>query len=286
MCQLRWSIVLALTIWTPQTPSKTINLHWTLSWQLLMLAQVRSLFMRVMQCSRVYLQRRIVVNRHYVMSLQSNFDWMLRKNFQIWKCCSMADWRVMSKLQPIGMILMASWWEGRLITFLQCYWVGTICFLLMARAAGYLFSETEWHRIQIALVKQVQSWFEECRVMKKPFYIGVFTRHILGLAHGRAGSRYWRQRLSDHHALARVQSKAAIADFFLDASLTLGDWAAFWVWGGLTDWVNTVFLTGFWLKSYNLGSTMADVAQLVESQIVILVVAGSSPVVRPMYVDN
>ena len=28
---------------------------------------------------------------------------------------------------------------------------------------------------------------------------------------------------------------------------------------------------------------MADVAQLVESQIVILVVAGSSPVVRPIY---
>ncbi len=42
-----------------------------------------------------------------------------------------------------------------------------------------------------------------------------------------------------------------------------------------------MFLTGFGRKSYNLGSTMADVAQLVESQIVILVVAGSSPVVRP-----
>jgi len=94
-------------------------------------------------------------------------------------------------------------------------------------AAGYLFSETEWHRIQIALVKQVQAWFDECREKGKPFYIGAFTRHILGLAHGRAGSRYWRQRLSDHHALAKVQSKAAIADFFLDASLTLGDWAAF-----------------------------------------------------------
>lgn len=94
-------------------------------------------------------------------------------------------------------------------------------------AAGYLFSETEWHRIQIALVKQVQAWLDECRSKDKPFYIGVFTRHILGLAHGRAGSRYWRQRLSDHHALAKVQSKAAIADFFLDASLTLGDWAAF-----------------------------------------------------------
>jgi tRNA-dihydrouridine synthase A len=49
----------------------------------------------------------------------------------------------------------------------------------------------------------------------------------LGLAHGRAGSRYWRQKLSDHHALAKVQSKAAIADFFLEASLCLGDWAAF-----------------------------------------------------------
>nr|WP_114638767.1 tRNA dihydrouridine(20/20a) synthase DusA [Polynucleobacter necessarius] len=94
-------------------------------------------------------------------------------------------------------------------------------------AAGYLFSETEWHRIQIALVGQVTRWFEECQAKGKPFYIGAFTRHILGLAHGRAGSRYWRQRLSDHHALAKVQSKAAIADFFLDASLCLGDWAAF-----------------------------------------------------------
>ena len=94
-------------------------------------------------------------------------------------------------------------------------------------AAGYLFSETEWHRIQIALVKQVHAWFDECKAKGKPFYIGAFTRHILGLAHGRAGSRYWRQRLSDHHALAKVQSKAAITDFFIDASLTLGDWAAF-----------------------------------------------------------
>lgn len=93
--------------------------------------------------------------------------------------------------------------------------------------AGYLFSETEWHRIQIALVKQAQAWFDECRSKGRPFYIGVFTRHILGLAHGRAGSRYWRQRLSDHHALAKVQSRAAITDFFLDASLCLGDWAAF-----------------------------------------------------------
>ena len=94
-------------------------------------------------------------------------------------------------------------------------------------AAGYLFSETEWHRIQIALVRQVQAWFEECQAKQRPFYIGAFTRHILGLAHGRAGSRYWRQKLSDHHALAKVQSKQAIADFFLEASLCLGDWAAF-----------------------------------------------------------
>jgi tRNA-dihydrouridine synthase A len=94
-------------------------------------------------------------------------------------------------------------------------------------AAGYLFSESEWHRVQIGLVHQVWRWFDECQSKGKPFYIGAFTRHILGLAHGRAGSRYWRQRLSDHHALAKVQSKAAIADFFLEASLELGDWAAF-----------------------------------------------------------
>ena len=94
-------------------------------------------------------------------------------------------------------------------------------------AAGYLLSETEWHRIQIGLIRQAQAWFEWCAQAGKPFYLGVLTRHIIGLAHGRAGSRYWRQRLSNHHALARVQSKAAIADFFLEASLELGDWAAF-----------------------------------------------------------
>lgn len=94
-------------------------------------------------------------------------------------------------------------------------------------AAGYLFSESEWHRVQIGLIHQVWDWFDECNSKGKPFYIGAFTRHILGLAHGRAGSRYWRQRLSDHHALAKVQSKDAIAEFFLEASLELGDWAAF-----------------------------------------------------------
>lgn len=36
-------------------------------------------------------------------------------------------------------------------------------------AAGYLFSETEWHRIQIALVKQVQAWFDECQAKARPF---------------------------------------------------------------------------------------------------------------------
>jgi tRNA-dihydrouridine synthase A len=81
--------------------------------------------------------------------------------------------------------------------------------------------------VQIGLVHQVWRWLDECQSKGKPFYIGAFTRHILGLAHGRAGSRYWRQRLSDHHALAKVQSKEAIAEFFLEASLELGDWAAF-----------------------------------------------------------
>jgi len=94
-------------------------------------------------------------------------------------------------------------------------------------AVGYLFSEADWHRVQIALVQQVQTWLEECQTQQKPFYLGAFTRHILGLAHGRAGARRWRQRLSDHHALAKVQSHAAIKEFFFEASLELGDWAAF-----------------------------------------------------------
>ena len=47
------------------------------------------------------------------------------------------------------------------------------------------------------------------------------------LAHGRAGARRWRQRLSDHGALAKVKTKEAIEEFFFEASLELGDWAAF-----------------------------------------------------------
>ena len=62
-------------------------------------------------------------------------------------------------------------------------------------AAGYLFSETEWHRIQIGLVQQTKQWFDDCQERQKPFYLGAITRHIMGLAHGRAGARRWRQRL-------------------------------------------------------------------------------------------
>ncbi|MEY3540960.1 MAG: hypothetical protein RL184_1033, partial [Pseudomonadota bacterium] len=61
-------------------------------------------------------------------------------------------------------------------------------------AAGYLFSETEWHRIQIGLVQQTKQWFDDCQERQKPFYLGAITRHIMGLAHGRAGARRWRQR--------------------------------------------------------------------------------------------
>ena len=94
-------------------------------------------------------------------------------------------------------------------------------------AAGYLFSETEWHRIQIGLVQQAKQWFDDCQERQKPFYLGAITRHIMGLAHGRAGARRWRQRLSDHGALAKVKTKEAIEEFFFEASLELGDWAAF-----------------------------------------------------------
>ena len=94
-------------------------------------------------------------------------------------------------------------------------------------AVGYLFSEADWHRIQIGLVEYSQAWLAKCNAHRKDFYLGAITRHIMGLAHGRAGSRRWRQRLSDHHALARVKTQDAIENFFLEASMELGDWALF-----------------------------------------------------------
>ena len=94
-------------------------------------------------------------------------------------------------------------------------------------AVGYLFSEADWHRIQIGLVEYSQAWLAQCNAHRKDFYLGAITRHIMGLAHGRAGSRRWLQHLSDHHALARVKTKDAIETFFLEASMELGDWALF-----------------------------------------------------------
>lgn len=96
-----------------------------------------------------------------------------------------------------------------------------------ASAVGYLLSEADWHRIQAGLITQSQQWLSYCQAHHKPFYLGAITRHMMGLAHGRAGSRRWRQRLSDHHALATVKTNATIEKFFLEANLELGDWAAF-----------------------------------------------------------
>ena len=94
-------------------------------------------------------------------------------------------------------------------------------------AVGYLFSEADWHRVQIGLIAYSQAWLAQCNAHRKDFYLGAITRHIMGLAHGRAGSRRWRQRLSDHHALAKVKTPDAIETFFLEASMELGDWALF-----------------------------------------------------------
>jgi len=96
-----------------------------------------------------------------------------------------------------------------------------------ASAVGYLFSEADWHRIQIGLIAYSQEWLVDCKTEHKAFYLGAITRHIMGLAHGRAGSRRWRQRLSDHHALAQVKTHEAIEAFFLETNLELGDWAMF-----------------------------------------------------------
>ena len=56
-------------------------------------------------------------------------------------------------------------------------------------AAGYLFSEAEWHRIQIALVKQVQAWYDECRAKDKPFSTALRAWMVTWLAPASATAR-------------------------------------------------------------------------------------------------
>jgi tRNA-dihydrouridine synthase A len=48
--------------------------------------------------------------------------------------------------------------------------------------------------------------------------MAAITRHILGLAHGKGGSKQWRRKLSDYRLLGAVKTEQDIRVFFEDAN--------------------------------------------------------------------
>ena len=53
------------------------------------------------------------------------------------------------------------------------------------------------------------------------FHMAAITRHILGLAHGKGGSKHWRRKLSDYRLLGAVKTEQDIRAFFEDANQEL-----------------------------------------------------------------
>jgi len=86
---------------------------------------------------------------------------------------------------------------------------------------GYFLGEKTWMEIQEKIIHQAISWLKECQEKSIPFHLSSITRHILGLAHGLGGSRFWRQMLSDHRQLSEVQSEQQIRQFFCESSKRL-----------------------------------------------------------------
>lgn len=90
-----------------------------------------------------------------------------------------------------------------------------------ATEMGHFFGAEDWLRITEALIAQAIDWREHCMKAGRPFHLAAITRHILGLAHGKGGSRYWRRQLSDYAQLAEVQSDEQIREFFVRANQQL-----------------------------------------------------------------
>ena len=90
-----------------------------------------------------------------------------------------------------------------------------------ATEMGHFFGAEDWLRITEALIAQAMDWREHCMKAGRPFHLAAITRHILGLAHGKGGSRYWRRQLSDYAQLAEVQSDEQIREFFVRANQQL-----------------------------------------------------------------
>jgi tRNA-dihydrouridine synthase A len=79
------------------------------------------------------------------------------------------------------------------------------------QAFGSFFGVDQWNRITQELIGQCVRWLGHCQA----------TRHILGLAHGKGGSKHWRRKLSDYRLLGAVKTEQDIWDFFESANKEL-----------------------------------------------------------------
>lgn len=89
------------------------------------------------------------------------------------------------------------------------------------QAFGQFFGVEQWNRITEGLIHQCTQWLKHCEAQQEPFHMAAITRHILGLAHGKGGSKHWRRKLSDYRLLGAVKTEGDIRAFFEDANKEL-----------------------------------------------------------------
>jgi tRNA-dihydrouridine synthase A len=89
------------------------------------------------------------------------------------------------------------------------------------QAFGHFFGIDQWNRITEELIKQCTRWLKHCEATNQVFHMAAITRHILGLAHGKGGSKHWRRKLSDYRLLGAVKTEGDIRAFFEDANQEL-----------------------------------------------------------------
>jgi tRNA-dihydrouridine synthase A len=89
------------------------------------------------------------------------------------------------------------------------------------QAFGHFFGVDQWNRITEELISQCTRWLKHCAASNQVFHMAAITRHILGLAHGKGGSKQWRRKLSDYRLLGAVKTEQDIRAFFEDANREL-----------------------------------------------------------------
>ena len=89
------------------------------------------------------------------------------------------------------------------------------------QAFGSFFGVEQWNRITEELIGQCVRWLKHCQATGDHFHMAAITRHILGLAHGKGGSKHWRRKLSDYRLLGAVKTEQDVRAFFEDANKEL-----------------------------------------------------------------